>query len=577
MLKAIKRFLGSQKGQTLPIALALLTLGGFLIVPLLDLMTGSINYHRVIEEYDMRYYDADAGIHKMLWHIWQHNIPLPEEDEEFRLSDYDSDFRPPNGSDVEVTLTLASGGARPVYKLVSVATSPDNYTTEIECYLSGGVDYSSLFERAISSPSTVNVQPGGIIYGGVTCGTFSGDPSSVKTGGIEQGATVVLPTEEELSAFYSQKVDKNNPYPGATYTVSGGTVANPVEIPALYRNGNLSIQGSGYAKLSGTIYVDGKFDFSDKDVILDLNGQTIYATYYNNCSGNAIYFGPDTMIIGPGCVIGIGNIDFQPKLGQGRFLLGAGSEADDNNPYPWQTEPANRLVLQRFEATESGTLSSFQIRCLAPPNPENPPKIKVALYSNNDNGTPKDTSDDKPGIVLTWDEAEVNITEDAWFAVDLELPALQDPGQYPVSARQDREVAVSKKTYYWLVAVADAAIISREATTTSDSKYMDISDFEGFQFTDNPSGPFTSPGYREHLRGFSGGQEFIMLMSVKCTTNLQPNGSLFGAIVGNTTVNLQPGCFINLVGLPEGGLDFPSMSSGYDLAGSQRIQSYRVK
>ncbi len=570
--RVVKRIFSSQQGQVLPMALVLLTLGGFLIVPLLDLMAGSMRYHRVIEAYDKRYYDADAGVHKMLWHVWQHNVTLPEEGEERRLS-----FQAPNGSVVEVTLTMASGGTRPVYKLVSVATSSDNQSTEIECYLSGGADYSSLFERALSSPGTVSIQPGGTIYGGVTCGTFTGDSSAVKTGGIEQGVTVVLPTEEELSAFYSQKVNKNNPYPSSTYTISGGTIANPVLIPPLYRNGNLSIQGSGYAKLTGTIYVDGKFDFSDKDIILDLNGQTIYATYYNNCSGNAIYFGPDTKIIGPGCVIGIGNLDFQPKLGQGKFLLGAGGEADDNVPYPWQTEPANRLLLQRFTPSDDGTLSSFQIRCLAPSDPENPPKIKVALYSNNDNGTPKDESDDRPGIVLTWDEATVNITEDSWFTIDLEQPELANPAQYPVSARQDREVTVSKKTSYWLAAVASAAIISRETTTTSDSRYRDISNFDDFQFSDNPQGPFTSPGYLYHLRGFSGGQEFIMLMSVKCTTNLQPNGSLFGAVVGNTHVNLQPGCFINLVGLPEGGLDFPSMAAGYDLAGSQRILIYKVK
>jgi hypothetical protein len=304
-------------------------------------------------------------------------------------------------------------------------------------------------------------------------------------------------------------------------------------LPWLYCAGDLEIKGSGYVKLGGNIFVNGKFNLTDKPIILDLNGYTIYATYYEypcptspNASNSAVYFGPDTVLQGPGCVIGVGHVEFQPNTGQGKYLFGA-EDVDTGTT----TEDGGRFLLYKFPNAKAGTLGSIQVKCYIPDSdPEAPPAhLKVALYADN-NGA--------PGTLLT-SGTSGNITVSSWAPVTV------------------TEVQVAK-AYYWLAAIADANVISMETATSSNSKYQ-AADFDTFVFPQPPSGTFTSPAPKYQIRGFTGGQEFIFLMSVKCTTNLKPGGSFYGTIAGNTTVNLQPGCFINLVGLPEEKeLEFPA-------------------
>lgn len=50
---------------------------------------------------------------------------------------------------------------------------------------------------------------------------------------------------------------------------------------------------------------------------------------------------------------------------------------------------------------------------------------------------------------------------------------------------------------------------------------------------------------------------FVFIMSTGGTSTIQPGDSLYGAIAGSATVQLQPNCFLELTALPESGLNFP--------------------
>jgi len=69
MATILKRFLSSEKGQTLPIVLVLLAIGGLTIAPSLSYATTSLNSSRILEENMKGVYAADAGVEDALWSL----------------------------------------------------------------------------------------------------------------------------------------------------------------------------------------------------------------------------------------------------------------------------------------------------------------------------------------------------------------------------------------------------------------------------------------------------------------------------------------------------------------------------
>lgn len=546
-MELLLRIIKNQGGQALPMVLILLVLGGLLIVPMLSFMTTNLNANRIIESKTEGIYAADAGIQDALWKLGNGVEPFPGSDTSYNLTEDGVNPVLINGMTVtieKVALDEVAGGG--LYTVRSTARLDGQVKAVITAQAVAGSDYHWLFEHAITAGGDVNTSPNDTIYGGILCGgDFDGD--ATVNGEVVQGATIRMPTETQLTAFYLAQVDSDNEtpyyypshgYSSGTYNVSGGTVTDPVMIPAMYRKGNLSIVGSGYAQLTGTIFLDrnadgtgGQFDLSDKDVILDLNGHTIYATYYGNCQHDAVNFGDASQIRGPGCVIGVGNVNFQPKLGLGKYLFGA--DPNDNIDTGAVTEFGDRVAMSQFTSNGSGDLGSIQVKCYVPDSEPAPPPahVKVALYSDENNA---------PDTLLSWVDCTDNITVTAWKPVTL-------PSQ----------IHITKNTKYWLAAIADSDVISRTTTSSVTNKHKDA-DFDTFSFSDKPLNLSDSTGDYQ-LRGFSGGQEFIFLMSVKCSTNLQPNANFYGCVAGNATVELKPGCFINMLGLPAEGIDFPGI------------------
>ena len=67
MTRLWKQLIGSEKGQALPVVLALLVLGGLTIASTLGYATTSLNSSRIIREDVKGVYAADAGVEDTLW------------------------------------------------------------------------------------------------------------------------------------------------------------------------------------------------------------------------------------------------------------------------------------------------------------------------------------------------------------------------------------------------------------------------------------------------------------------------------------------------------------------------------
>jgi len=74
MVRLLKRFLSSQKGQALPIVLCVLAIGGLTIAGSLNYATTSLNGSRILREGVEGVYAAGAGVEHALWSL-QKDIP----------------------------------------------------------------------------------------------------------------------------------------------------------------------------------------------------------------------------------------------------------------------------------------------------------------------------------------------------------------------------------------------------------------------------------------------------------------------------------------------------------------------
>jgi hypothetical protein len=518
-MKLLMRMLKNEAGQALPMVLILMVLGGLLVVPMLSFMTTNLNAGRVIEGKTEGIYAADAGIADALWKLGNGVDPFPNGATSYDLKDNGTPVTI-NGMTVTVERLPLDPTKPDLYTLKSTATSTldDKVKAVITAQAVAGSDFSWLFKHAITSAGSVETKKSDVIYGGILYQGSYDDNADVRSGEVRQG-TVNLPTENQLKAFYWDKVKNLSVLPG-NYVIPGGTPSSPHMIPSGYSNGNLSITGSGYGKLSGTIYVKGDFSFTDKRSTLDLNGQTIFA------EGTA-YFKPDSTVRGPGCIIAVGNVDFQPNIGVGNQLLGITDDQDTTT-----TIQENTFLLSRFKAIASGKLISFQVKCYYTDSDEH--KVKVALYADS-NGA--------PGTLLNKVDSDNQTVLAGW-----------NPINFP-------ETQLTQNNYYWMAAISDSPVIVYEPQT-STNKYK-YAAYSGFSFPDPapPASDFTSQTTEQYmLRGYEGSQEFIFIMSVNSTSNVKPGGTFYGSIAGNSSVELLPNCTLNLVGLPEEGLIFPGIS-----------------
>ena len=525
-MKLLKKILRNEAGQALPMALILLILGGFLIVPMLSLMTTNLTANRQIDRANTEVYAADAGVEMIIWNLQYNQYDPQENPDGLKLPEDGQTISVPmetlNGKTVTAELSKPAGEP---FKVTSTATSPDGHSTTIVCRANAQADYSWFFDAAITSAEDVTIKSGTVVSGDVVYGGELTLQGEITDGEAAQESSLAdnWPSTDYLSNWYYDQVDELTPFPYDEITLSGDR-ANPTLIGPLYRDGDLTLKGNGWGRINGTIYVTEQFDVNPTGGCnVDLNGQTIFSAYDNNCSGDAIYLGPNANIVGSGCVIAVGNIKLQPHLGAGDKVIGI----DDNFEYQG-SEQQDTLLLTKFTADISGDVEFFRVMC------SGSGEVKAAIYDANG-------ADGGPGALL-------GISNEG-------------EGTEVVSGVNDipfAKTTINTGTYYWLAAIADSTIICKNTTTGTSLKKS--ATYESFTFTDYPTGFQSAAGTTYLFAAHT--VPFVFIMSIECTSLLQPQGNIYGSIAGSTEVELKPNCTLTLTDVPATGLEFPGMMPG---------------
>ena len=503
----MKRILKSEAGYALPLALILLLFGGFFVVPCLNLLYTSLNANIMVDERDLELYAADAGVDHALWRF-EHDAtftpPAQGSPDQWQLTD--------TVNDRTVDATISNEGGN-VYKITSTAEG-----TTIECNISLLALFSWLFDSAITSPTEVTLKPGSEVDGPITCP-------------LEEGQ--VWPTAEQLSDYYWEDVKDLTPVSDPhTIDISSGTEASPYPIGPLYAPGNLTVWGSGVARLDGTVYVGGNLEVKP-DSTINLNGQTIFA------EGN-IVLKPGCTISGSGCIIAVGDVDFQPNTSSAAKLIGVDDKAIDTSA------PENTFVSSQFTAESDGTVTTFNVECSGSGN------IEVAMYT-------ADGAEGAPNTLLNaLNDSQPAVT--GWNSIN--FPATD----------------ITAGTDYWLAANSDANIIGMyEQASVNNYKSATYSTFT----FPNPAGTGFTPqttdqyAFACYSSGFPAG--FVFVMSIEGTATIKPNGDLYGAVAGYAEVELKPGATLELPeDLPDDGLNFPGGDDDSS-EGGMTIDTYTIE
>lgn len=331
MRKIFKKIAKIEAGQALPIALVLLLLGGFLVVPSLSFMTTSLNYNRTIQEYDARLYAADAGFQYAYWRFVH--------DENFNPATDPLEF--PDGQINKCNVTLSK---EPIgdytYKVMSVAYDPrTEKSTTITAYFkadeSAFEPAPSPFDYAVgtlngnlemtgSSRITSDCSPqpcyeGDVwVTGNIELGWSAYiEGTAILTGscnrpqnileGVQPGDPLPRPTwlDEKLADFAASTLVEP---PSCTGTlIQGNWSPPPGTYGAVQVTGNLTISGNGNYTFTGPVCVGGN---------LTIQSGT-----------NHVVFQSTVKVNGYAVFQGNGTVTLQDVLYIGGYLYAAGSRS----------------------------------------------------------------------------------------------------------------------------------------------------------------------------------------------------------------------------------------------------------
>lgn len=338
MNKIMKLLRGKQSGQALVLALALLGVGSLMIAPMLSFMGTGLNAGVVAEDKMDELYACDAGVQDAIWNI--NNLDEPGAIPYAYLDGVDNDtglpIIPPyevydyidpvigrtlphvNGMDVGVRITLEDmidgfGVYRvqtwvPVQPEVSFGVNWGNASTKIDTIITTvWLDYSGITENVVTSPNGYRTQ-----------GPTTLEPGEGEPGGPVGDYGGAWPTAEELAAYYSRDVDKDNPYPDDELLLTG----DDVNIGPEYIDSDFYVHSNDNQNetltLDGTLYITGQVEFGGpKDFTIDLNGNTIFIesdATGGGASGTALWITGNVTITGSGCIIAVGDINFEPQM-----------------------------------------------------------------------------------------------------------------------------------------------------------------------------------------------------------------------------------------------------------------------
>ncbi len=293
----LRKFNKGQTGFALLVAMILLLIGSLLIGGTLKYMSVGIRYTTTQENIMFDYYSAEAGFEKAYWELKDNDLQITEGDS-YTLPTFLL-----NEKTVDVTITNIGNNA---YAIDAIASGSPGVPTMITSDLL----QLNFYKNAITSQGDIDLHPGSVVDGNVVYGNVLENQGTI-TQDAYQMSFPKWPTSQELIDEYSDDVDFIfDAYLDAVLDI----VDNPT-IGPLYRDGDLQVQSTGEnltCTLQGTVYVTGNLNFKQpgtpKSYVIDLNGNTIFVL------GNITFPAQGVSITGSGCIIAIGDIDFQPGV-----------------------------------------------------------------------------------------------------------------------------------------------------------------------------------------------------------------------------------------------------------------------
>jgi hypothetical protein len=314
----VKGAVRGQKGAALTLILILLVIGGLILTPLLGLMGTGLISGQLYERKTTELYAADAGVEDAIWRIQGNDLTfvgnssgpwdLTVNDKNVKVIVHRKDWDPTCGENI-------------TYQILSAAVTDDGggtaaigSSTTIDAHLSVSyLDLSALLDNAIISDDTIDIQPNNYIGGDVWLPDeedLETSPGVTINGTVKDSDDMMItwPTAEQLSTYYMEDVE-DAPDCGPSIDVQYTNTTGPC-----YRQGSLTVDNTGdhaTLTLEGTVYVMGDATFAQAGVhgyTINLNEQTVFAEGNIGFPSNAV------TISGSGCIIAVGDINFQPSI-----------------------------------------------------------------------------------------------------------------------------------------------------------------------------------------------------------------------------------------------------------------------
>jgi hypothetical protein len=106
-MKLLRRMIGKEAGQVLPMALVLLLLGGIIIIPTLNFATTNLRATRAVDQHTRELYAADAGVEDALWYLQsEQRVAIKNPSDTWPMPTYPLDEKI-NNKDVQVAIAHA--------------------------------------------------------------------------------------------------------------------------------------------------------------------------------------------------------------------------------------------------------------------------------------------------------------------------------------------------------------------------------------------------------------------------------------------------------------------------------------
>ena len=306
IMPTLRSLLREQKGQALPIALAMLAVGALVLVPLLNLTETTLRSGMREESRMYEHYAANAGIMDGIREIAADSPQLPGVSENWTYSISDT-----NSRDVSVTITTIDNGN---WTVTSTATSGSGSRT----ILSSRVQEQTYTPNALTSAS-VTIVSGATVNGNVHFDSTSG---TLTQEGAVNGEIIDRPIEfpamAEVEAFYEDAIQGAPEYVGdVNLSLGTATIGNPYSLGPIRIVGNLDIQANseGAVRLDGIVYVEGDVSVG-ANVRVYLNEHTLFAI-----GTQGITTSQGSSLRGSGCIVAGSSITLTSNAQNANYLL----------------------------------------------------------------------------------------------------------------------------------------------------------------------------------------------------------------------------------------------------------------